>query len=46
MINRVLEITFVLVMAYLVIANARNFAVALGAIGGVYTGAVKTLQGR
>lgn len=46
MINRILEITFVLVMAYLVIANAGNFSKAIGAIGGVYIGAVKTLQGR
>jgi hypothetical protein len=46
MINRILEITFVLVLAYLVIANAKNFAIAIQALGGVYAGAVKTLQGR
>lgn len=46
MVNRVLEITFVLVMAYLVIANANNFSTAVKAVGGVYIGAVKTLQGR
>jgi hypothetical protein len=46
MINRILEITFVLVMAYLVIANAENFSRAIGAIGSVYVGAVRTLQGR
>lgn len=46
MIGRILESTFVLVLAYLVIANAKNFSVALQTIGGVYVGAVKTLQGR
>lgn len=46
MINRILEITFVLVLAYLVIANASNFSKAITALGSVYVGAVKTLQGR
>jgi hypothetical protein len=46
MINRILEITFVLVLAYLVIANANNFSIAIRSIGGVYVGAVRTLQGR
>lgn len=46
MINRILEITFVLVLAYLVIANAPNFSLAVQTVGGVYAGAVKTLQGR
>ena len=46
MVSRVLEITFVLVLAYLVIANANNFAIAIQSIGAVYAGAVKTLQGR
>jgi hypothetical protein len=46
MINRILEITFVLVMAYLVIANAGNFATAIRALGSVYIGSVRTLQGR
>lgn len=46
MVGRILEITFVLVMMYLVIANASNFSKAIGAVGGVYIGAVKTLQGR
>jgi hypothetical protein len=45
-VNRILEITFVLVLAYLVIANAQNFSVALATIGGVYANSVKTLQGR
>jgi hypothetical protein len=46
MIGKILEITFVLVLAYLVIANASNFSIAIRSIGSVYTGAVKTLQGR
>jgi hypothetical protein len=46
MIGKVLEITFVLVLAYLVLANAPNFSIAVQSVGGVYNGAVKTLQGR
>lgn len=46
MVNRVIEVTFVLILAYLVIANAGNFSVAIRSIGSVYSGAVKTLQGR
>lgn len=44
--NRVLEVTVVLVMAYLIIANAKNFSIAVQSIGGAYAGAVKVLQGR
>jgi hypothetical protein len=46
MVGRILEITFLLVLAYLVIANAGNFATAIKALGGVYAGSVKVLQGR
>ncbi len=46
MVGRILEITFVAIMAYLVIANAGNFSTAIKALGSVYIGAVKTLQGR
>ena len=46
MVGKVLEITFVLVMAYLILANAHNFSIAAQTVGGVYSGAVKTLQGR
>jgi hypothetical protein len=46
MISRILEITFVLVLAFLVIANADNFSKAIRAVGSVYIGAVRTLQGR
>ena len=46
MVGRILEITFMLILAYLVIANAQNFGLAIRAIGSVYTGSVKVLQGR
>jgi hypothetical protein len=45
-VNRILEITFVLVLAFLVIANAGNFSIAMQSLGAVYVAAVKTLQGR
>ena len=46
MFGDILQITFVLVMAYLIIANADNFAKAIAAGGSVYVNAVKVLQGR
>jgi hypothetical protein len=46
MFGDILQITFVLVMAYLIIANADNFGKAIGAGGAVYVNAVKVLQGR
>lgn len=46
MMGRVIEGTITLVLAYLVLSNAKAFSEAAGAVGGVYTGAVKTLQGR
>jgi hypothetical protein len=46
MVGKVLEITFVLIVAYLVLANAHNFSIAAQTVGSVYEGAVKTLQGR
>jgi hypothetical protein len=46
MVVRILESTFVLILAYLVIANAGNFSKTISALGSVYIGAVKTLQGR
>jgi hypothetical protein len=46
MIGKVLEITFVLVVAYLILANAQSFSIAAQTVGQVYEGAVKTLQGR
>jgi hypothetical protein len=46
MLMTVIEVTATLVMAYLILANAANFAIAAQAAGSLYTGAVKTLQGR
>lgn len=46
MISKVLEITFVLIMTYLVIANAAHFSMAIQALGAVYGNSVKVLQGR
>lgn len=45
-VNRVLEATVVLVLMYLVVANANGFSMAVRSVGSVYSGAVKTLQGR
>ena len=42
----IIEVTATLIMAYLIIANADKFAVAVGAAGQVYTGAITALQGR
>lgn len=44
--GRVIEVTFLLVLAYLVVANADGFSTAIRAMGNTYTGAVRTLQGR
>lgn len=46
MISRWLEITFVLIVLYLVLSRAFGFSSAVKAIGGVYVDAVKALQGR
>lgn len=44
--GRILEITLILVMAYLIFINADGFSKAAEASGGVYINAVKALQGR
>jgi hypothetical protein len=44
--GKIVEGTITLILAYLVIANADNFGTAVKAAGGVYTDAVKALQGR
>lgn len=44
--GQILEITFILVLVYLVITNSSGFDSVLSQFGGTYTGAVKTLQGR
>lgn len=43
---QVVEASLTLIMAYLIIANADKFAVAVNAAGTQYTNAVKALQGR
>lgn len=45
-INRVLEITFVSVLVFLVLTNANGFDTVTSAISNLYINAVKTLQGR
>ena len=46
MIARWLEITFVLIILYLVLSQATGFASAVKSISSGYVGAVKALQGR
>lgn len=46
MIGKVLEITFVLVLVYLVVSNASGFSQVVNAIGGTYASSVKALQAR
>lgn len=46
MVSRWLEITFVLIVVYLVLSRAVGFSNAVRSIGSVYVGAVKALQGR
>ena len=46
MIGRWMEITFVLIILYLVLSRATGFASAVSSIAQGYTGAVKALQGR
>lgn len=41
-----LEITFVLILVYLVLTRARGFSAAIRAISGGYAESVKALQGR
>jgi hypothetical protein len=44
--GRILEITFVAVLVYLVLANAGSFKIVSEASAGAYSTAVKALQGR
>lgn len=46
MVGNIIEATVVLVLAYLILSNAFGFSEAIRAVGGVYTSAVRTLQGR
>jgi hypothetical protein len=45
-VSQVLEITFILILLYLVLTNGSAFSQVVGASGNVYTNAVRTLQGR
>lgn len=45
-VGKVLEITFILVLMYLVLTNGNAFSQVVSSIGSVYTSSVKTLQGR
>lgn len=46
MVRQLLEITFVLIILYLVVNNASGFSSAVRSIGSVYGSSVKVLQGR
>lgn len=46
MFERIIEGTVTLVMAYLIIANADKFGIAVKAAGDTYVNAVRSLQGR
>jgi len=44
--GRVLEITFLLILAYLILSRALGFSTAVRSVGKVYVDSVKALQGR
>lgn len=44
--SQIIEATVVLVILYLVLANAFGFSTVLATAGNVYSTSVKTLQGR
>jgi|GraSoiStandDraft_4_1057263.scaffolds.fasta_scaffold00709_13 hypothetical protein len=46
MMGDLIQLTLVLVMAYLIIANAPQFATAVGAGGAVWVNAIRAFQGR
>jgi hypothetical protein len=46
MLNRGLEITFVLIVLFLILSRARAFSTGVSALGRVYVAGVKALQGR
>ena len=45
-VGRILEITFVAVLVYLVLKNAEGFSTVAGATAGAYSTSVQALQGR
>ncbi len=46
LVEKWMGITFVCVIVYLVLSRSRGFSTAITAIGGVYNGSVRSLQGR
>lgn len=46
MVSKILEITFVLIIIFLVVNNASGFSSVVRSIGSVYGSSVKVLQGR
>ncbi len=46
MVRQLLEITFMLILVYLIVSNAEGFSAATKAVGKVYADSVKALQGR
>lgn len=44
--GRILEITFVAIVLYLVLTNSSGFSKAITSIGNTYVSGVKALQGR
>jgi len=45
-VGQLLEITFVLIILFLVLNNGSAFSSVVRSLGSVYTGSVKVLQGR
>jgi hypothetical protein len=45
-VDRILEITFTLIILYLVLSRAEGFSEVVRSISSAYIGSVKTLQGR
>lgn len=46
MAGQIIELTFLLIMAFLILSNADSFGTGARAVADVYTSAVRTLQGR
>jgi len=45
-IRNLLELTFTLILVYLIVTNASGFANSVRSLGSVYTSSIKALQGR
>lgn len=44
--GKFLEITFVLILVFLVVTNAKGFSSVMGSLAAAYTTSVRALQGR